>query len=207
MPRAFSSSFRRDLEEPRSNEMLIILLRIEDPTIANPILVANDTVSYIYNGETYLGFPFEFELIDDSASGRIPTGRIRIQNVDRQIGEAIVNLTQSPALTIIILASADFSNAVDENGARSPRLATEPSFLLMSAGAGKVLSASGIALGLSSSEATIVPTVEYEATNLMFTNISVNAMEVTGEIISFDMTNEPWPAIRTTTDRLPGLDP
>ena len=175
MPRVLSQSFRRELEEPRSPEFLVILLRIEDPTIHDPILVANDTVNYNYNGETYLGFPFEFELIDDSASGRIPTGRIRIQNVDRQIGEAIVNLTQSPKLTITILASADFADTLSGDDERFPIVAE--------------------------------PTIEYQAENLMFTNISVNAMEVTGEIISFDMTNEPWPAIRTTTDRLPGLDP
>jgi hypothetical protein len=170
MPRAISSSFRRELEEPRSEEFVVVLLTISDTTLRTPIRVANDTVSYIYNGDTYVGFPFEVELVDDSI--RIPTGRIRIQNVDRQIGEAILNLTDSPILTITVLASADFGAL--SNGVRAP-------------------------LG--------TPTVEYEAINLIFNNISVNAMEVTGELGSFDMTNEPWPAIRSTADRLPGLDP
>lgn len=175
MPRALSQTFRRELEEPRSAEFLVVLLTIEAPTLADPIRVANDTVNYNYNGDTYLGFPFEFELVDDSASGRIPTGRIRIQNVDRQIGEAIVNLTQSPSVTITILASADFADTLSGDDERFP-IVDEP-------------------------------VIEYQATNLMFTNISVNAMEITSELISFDMTSEPWPAVRTTTDRLPGLDP
>jgi uncharacterized protein DUF1833 len=175
MPRTVSSSLRRELEEPRSAEFLVILLTIEDPTLASPIRVANDVINYNYNGDTYFGFPFEFELVDDSASGRIPTARIRIQNVDRQIGEAIVNLTQSPVITITMLASSDFATTLSGDDARFPIVDT--------------------------------PVVEYQATNLMFTNISVNAMEVTAELISFDMTSEPWPAIRTTADRLPGLDP
>lgn len=175
MPRALSQTFRRELEEPRSAETLVVLLIIEDPTLVDPIRVANDVVNYNYNGDTYLGFPFEFELVDDSASGRIPTGRIRIQNVDRQIGEAIVNLTQSPTLTITILASSDFSTVLSGADERFP-IVDEP-------------------------------VVEYQATNLMFTNISVNAMEISADLVSFDMTSEPWPAVRTTADRLPGLDP
>lgn len=204
MPRALSQNFRRDLEEPRSNEMLVILLAIADPTLAEPILVANDVVSYNYNGAIYLGFPFEFELIDDSSSGRIPTGRIRIQNVDRQIGEAVLNLTQSPTVTITILASSDFGN-IDSDGVRSPRFLSSSSLLLAGGGSHILLSTGGLVELSGSSE--VVPTVEYEASNLMFTNISINAMEVTAELISFDMTSEPWPAVRTTTDRLPGLDP
>lgn len=205
MPRTLSQSFRRDLEEPRSNEMLVVLLTIEDPTLADPIRVANDVVNYNYNGDTYIGYPFEFELVDDSASGRIPTGRVRIQNVDRQISEAIINLTQSPTVTITILASADF-DVVDADGVRSPEQLAG-SFLLMSAGAGHILDTSGDEVSVSGGTQTVVPTVEYQATNLMFQNISVNAMEISADLTSFDMTSEPWPAIRTTTDRLPGLDP
>lgn len=170
MPRPLSTAFRRELEEPRSTEFIVILLTISDTSLKEPIRVANDTVSYIYNGDTYVGFPFEMELLDDTI--RLPTGRIRIQNVDRQIGEAILALTDPPTLTITVLASSDFGPI--SNGAREP-------------------------LG--------TPTVEYEATNLIFNNISVNVTEVTGELGSFDMTNEPWPAIRSTADRLPGLDP
>jgi hypothetical protein len=171
MPRSISATLRRDLEEPRSNEYLVILLEITHPSLAIPIRVANDVVAYVYESNTYLGFPFEFELLGDGT--QVPRGRIRIQNVDRQIGEAVLELISPPELTITILASSDFTQALSD-GKRMP---------------------------------IDTPIVEYQASHLVFGNISVDALSISGEIVSFDMGTEPWPAVRTTADRLPGLDP
>lgn len=49
------------------------------------------------------------------------------------------------------------------------------------------------------------PIVEYEADFLRLENVSVDAMTVTADIASWDFTQEPWPAIRATKGRLPGL--
>jgi len=171
MPREISTALRQNLEEPRSSEYIVILIDLEHPTLAEPIRIANDVVAYVYEDNTYLGFPFEFELIGDLT--KVPRGRLRIQNVDRQIGEAILELVTSPQLTITMLAASDFSDTLT-GGKRMP-------------------------VG--------TPVVEYQARHLIFGNVSVDAMVIIGEIISFDMGNEPWPAIRTTADRLPGLDP
>lgn len=175
--RQLSPNLRRALEEPRSQEYVVVLLRIEHETIANPILVANDVINYVYNGETYFGFPFEIELVGDGA--QVPRGQLRIQNVDRQIGEAVLNLTTPPRLSILLFAQSDFAEAqaVGDGVYEDTRFENE-----------------GI-------------TPEYEANHLIFGSISVNAMDVTGEIVSFDMSNEPWPALRSTADRLPGLEP
>jgi Domain of unknown function (DUF1833) len=172
MPREISAPVRRRLEQPSTNEYLVVLLEITHASLAIPIRVANDIVSYVYNGGTYLGFPFEIELVGDVE--KVPRGRIRIQNVDRRVGEAIRELTSSPNLTITILASSDFDTAVAADGTRS-------------------------AIG--------TPIVEYQANHLIFGNISIDAMAISGEIISYDFSNEPWPAVRTTAERLPGLDP
>ena len=171
MPRAISTTLRRNLEEPSSNEYLIILLEISHQSLATPIRVANDVVPYVYEDNTYLGFPFEIELLGDIA--QTPRGRIRIQNVDQEIGEAVLELTDPPELSITILAASDFSETLTD-GKREP-------------------------VG--------TPIIEYQALHLIFGNISVDAMSISGDIASFDMGNEPWPAIRATADRLPGLDP
>lgn len=174
MPRAITTPLRRALEEPRSAEYIAILLRITHTTLLEPIRVANDVVDYIYQDETYLGFPFEIELVSDSAN--VPRGQLRIQNVDRRIGEAIIRLTSPPQLSILLFAQSDFGDISSGSRVREPLTDTDP-----------------------------VP--EYEAHHLILSNVSVNAMAVAGEIQSFDMSNEPWPAIRTTADRLPGLEP
>lgn len=171
MPRTLSSSLRRALEEPRSSEYVVILLDIDHETLAEPIRVANDVVAYVYEGNTYLGFPFEIEVLTDSR--QVPRGQLRIQNVDRRIGEAIVNLVTPPTLTITLLANSDFYDVL-QDGKRLP---------------------------------ISTPVIEYQATNLVFGSITVDVQAIVGDILSFDMSNEPWPAIRSTADRLPGLDP
>lgn len=175
--RNLSPGFRRAAEEPRSDIYAVILLRITHPTLTFPILVANDTINYVHDGETYQGFPFELELIGDT--NQVPRGQLRIQNVDRRIGEAVVNLTTPPGLSIIIMASTDFEEAATAPDGRLENVRYE--------------------------KENVTP--EYEANHLVLGNVTVDAISVTAEVLSFDMSNEPWPAVRSTADRLPGLDP
>lgn len=49
------------------------------------------------------------------------------------------------------------------------------------------------------------PPIEYEASNLFLVNVSVNAMTITGDVVSWDYTQDSWPARRATQDRFPGL--
>jgi Domain of unknown function (DUF1833) len=51
----------------------------------------------------------------------------------------------------------------------------------------------------------VVPTREYSAPLLFLRNVTCDAIGFTAEIISYDVTSEPWPATRTTRERLPGL--
>src|SRR5262245_51542465 len=117
MPREISTPLRRALEEPRSAEYVIILLEINHQTLSEPIRVANDVVAYVFEDNTYLGFPFEIEILTDSR--QVPRGQVRIQNVDRRIGEAIFNLVTPPTLTITLLANSDFSDVLVD-GKRYP---------------------------------------------------------------------------------------
>lgn len=49
------------------------------------------------------------------------------------------------------------------------------------------------------------PTVEYSADHLLLFNVSADAMTIEADIRSFDLSQEPWPSIRSTRERLPGL--
>lgn len=49
------------------------------------------------------------------------------------------------------------------------------------------------------------PVVEYQAKHLFLTNLKVDVMEITGDIISWNYTQQTWPGRRATKNRLPGL--
>lgn len=49
------------------------------------------------------------------------------------------------------------------------------------------------------------PPIEYVANHLFLVNVSVDAMAVTGDVVSWDYTQDTWPARRATQDRYPGL--
>lgn len=45
----------------------------------------------------------------------------------------------------------------------------------------------------------------YSAPQLFLTEVDVNALEVTGRLVSWDYTQELWPGMMATQDRFPGL--
>jgi hypothetical protein len=49
------------------------------------------------------------------------------------------------------------------------------------------------------------PGVEYSAPFLKLRNVKGNALELTGDLVGYDPTAEPHPAVRSTQDKLPGL--
>lgn len=49
------------------------------------------------------------------------------------------------------------------------------------------------------------PSVQYSASGLFLTNITCDALGFTADLTTYDIASEPWPAIRSTVDRLPAL--
>lgn len=49
------------------------------------------------------------------------------------------------------------------------------------------------------------PTVEIDAPLLKLRNVKGDAMQLTADVYGYDLTTEPWPSIRSTKSRLPGL--
>jgi hypothetical protein len=189
-----SASLRRALEEPRSNTYVVVLLEITHPQLGKPIRVANDVVDYVFEDNTYIGFPFDIEIVGDVTT--TPRGQLSIQNVDQRISDAILSLTTPPRLRILLFSSDDFGEVGEPSiFADSEEVFADDEETTVDAGDTRNRTISDGA----------VP--EYEASHLVFGNISVDVMRISGEIVSFDMSNEPWPAIRSTADRLPGLQP
>lgn len=49
------------------------------------------------------------------------------------------------------------------------------------------------------------PVVEYRARHLFLVNLKVDPLEITGDIIAWNYTQQTWPGRRATKNRLPGL--
>lgn len=49
------------------------------------------------------------------------------------------------------------------------------------------------------------PSPEYVAQSLLLQNVKCDAMTLTADLMGFDLTTEPWPAIRSTQERVPGI--
>lgn len=165
--RQVTSVFRAGIEAPASADVLLLFLTISHPSLSDDIRIVVDRKDFMLGGKKYLAAPVEIDILTDD--DRPPRGRITLQNVDRQIGEAVRRMTNSPQLRIQLLSSIDFDLTADP---RTP-------------------------IG--------TPAVEYEADYLRLRNVSVDPMQITAEIMSFDYSQEPWPEIRATKSRLPGL--
>lgn len=166
--RTLSTSFRNDLEASANADIPVLFATITNPLLSEPIRVVNDVVDYEWQGERFIGFPFEIELVTDG--DRPPSAKFRLHNINGIIGRTVQRLKTTSRIRLDIVAASDFAAPVSN--------------LRVEIG---------------------TPTVEYTANMLRLRNVSGDAMAVEGELWSYDLSREPYPAIRTTKDRLPGL--
>ncbi len=158
---------RAALEQPQSPTALLAFLTIDHVNLQKPIRAVSDVFDYVWGGETFAGIPFEFVMVrDDDAP---PTTQLRVQNVDRMLGEALRSMTGRARVSVDVLASSDF-------------------------------------------DLTAVPRVEVgEATSIYamrrfeLIDVTVTAIDVTGTVMLRDYSQEPYPGLRATMARCPGL--
>lgn len=111
MPRNITASFRKEAEAQFSAEADLVFLTITHDDIAEPIRVVMDTKDYIYGGETFIGFPFDIQILSDDEQP--PKAQLAIQNVDPRIGDTLIGLNSPPQIKIEILSTLDFDTTVD----------------------------------------------------------------------------------------------
>lgn len=99
-----NDAFRAEVLGPYSDDPVCVLLEITHPDLAAPIRVTQNGADITSNGDTYQHFAFDMELPGDGEDE--PVAKLRIANVDRQIGEAIESITTPATVsTAIVLAS------------------------------------------------------------------------------------------------------
>lgn len=156
MARALSLVARQALNASETGEAFIVLLTIDHPNLAVPIRVGSDAVDTLSRGETFVAFPFDLRLPDDSGD-RTPRASLSIDNVDRRIVQAIRAITSAPSVTIEIVRAGD------------------------------------------------ADTVEAAFPAFTFTDLSYDALTVSGSLTLESFAAEPYPAATFTPSRFRGL--
>jgi hypothetical protein len=106
MPRSLTSTALASANAQQTDEVWLVLLTIQHNDLEQPIRVVNNTEQIVSRGQTYVGFPFDFELPGEDADSP-SKARLRIDNVDRRIVEVVRRISSPPLVTLeVILASA-----------------------------------------------------------------------------------------------------
>lgn len=104
MSRTLSSVAKQAMFGQETAEVFLLLLTIAGTGITTLHFV-NNYENVTSNGQVYTAFPFEIALPEDTEE-RPPRMRIKIDNVDRQIVQAVRSLTSPPTITLsVVLAS------------------------------------------------------------------------------------------------------
>ena len=99
------------LEAPETPDALLAFLTITHPGLNTPLRVVSDVMNYLVDGETYIGMPFDYRTLSDSEAAA--TTEIRIQNVDRKIGDILRKIKARAKLRLEFRSSADFDLSLD----------------------------------------------------------------------------------------------
>src|SRR5690349_9324454 len=86
----------------QESNLPLVLLDIDHVDLPSPIRVVNNKETIISNGEEYTGFPFEI-MLPSSQEDSPPQAKLRIDNVSREIGQAIRTIPTAPSVTIRIV--------------------------------------------------------------------------------------------------------
>jgi len=108
--RAVPPQARRELDKQESAEIYLVFLKIRHPALTEDIRVVSDPKNFILEDEEYQGFEFEIKILSDGE--KPPSAQLSIQNVDRRIGEAILNSNDSIRLEIQIVTGSEFDLTV-----------------------------------------------------------------------------------------------
>ena len=106
MSRTLSSTLKAAVYGQETDEVLVVLIEIDHADLANPIRVCSNAGDVVSNGNTFVAFPFELTLPDDQDNAA-PRASLRIDNVDRQIVQAIRTIGSPPSVRIMVVLASD----------------------------------------------------------------------------------------------------
>jgi hypothetical protein len=109
--RIIDADVQAGLEADQTPDAILAFLTVTHPLLPDPIRVVSDVMDYTVDGNLYQGLPFDFNVLTDQDGP--PMTELRMQNVDRRIGIALMGLNDRATVTLTLRTSADFDLTVD----------------------------------------------------------------------------------------------
>ena len=106
MSRAVSVTLKSAVNAPETGEAFLVLVTIDHADLAAAIRVTSDGVDTVSNGNTFVAFPFEISLPDSRVEGA-PRAKLTIDNVDRQIVQAVRDISTAADVTVDVVLASD----------------------------------------------------------------------------------------------------
>lgn len=178
MPRTLTAARRLDLDSPYSGDVELVFLTATHAQLANAIRVVNDAA-------LPKGQPIEYQRGSYNWLG-LPFNIILPTDTDQGPPRARIEIPNVDRKVGELFALID----------DSPRITLE------------VIVASQFTRLNPPNEHVwyaAAPSVDYTADWLRLANVQVDAMMCAAEFVGPDLTTEPWPDLRATKGRLPGL--
>jgi len=101
-----SNTFKTEVFKQETSECFILLVTIDHADLSVPIRVSSDGVDTISRSNTFVSFPFDITLPTDSDEGP-PTAKLVIDNVDRQIVQAVRSISSAPSVLMELVLASD----------------------------------------------------------------------------------------------------
>jgi len=101
-----SAAFLEAVYAGRTDEVFLILLKIDHEDLASPIYIVNNTQNITSNAIEHIAFPFQLTMPDD-VEDQLPAVSLTIDNVSRDVIQAVRELDSPPTVRIqVVLASS-----------------------------------------------------------------------------------------------------
>lgn len=112
--RTISATALNAVLSQQTDEIILTLVEIDHNSLSSPLRFANNTEDVTLSGNTYTAAAFDFRMPDD-VEDNVPQAQITLDNVDRQIIEAIRPLNTAPDITVnvCLLDESDMSCSVE----------------------------------------------------------------------------------------------
>lgn len=119
MSRETTNTLKEEVFAQSTDKVFVTLLTLSHPDLTNPIRVCDDPAvevsagvrGTVSRGEDFVFLPFE--LVPPGQSGdSLPTGRLKVDNVSREIIQAVRTIT-SPADVLIEVVMSDAPDVVE----------------------------------------------------------------------------------------------
>ncbi|MDH3997702.1 MAG: DUF1833 domain-containing protein [Desulfuromonadales bacterium] len=106
MRRNLSLTAREAIYAQQTDQVFLLLLTIDHADLTTPIRVANNNEAIVSRGDNYVAYPFQINLPPDRDE-QISQVTLSIDNVDRQIVQAVRSLGSSPSVSLEVILASD----------------------------------------------------------------------------------------------------